>query len=155
LTINWSVNSIREATPYFEEWMKMFAPVGPEEVHVGQVVGTDQSVVVEQMEWFARDVMPVFKKSSALRADMDGARIPDEVGDGTGLPKVLAAVRAAGYDEPARRKLADENLLKVLAAVWTKAILLNDRTFRGAVSYVRERQVFAPTTNSGSGFSWR
>ena len=110
--------AIREATPFFEEWMKMFAPlgfvpglsdeqiraladpalarrtplptlqdavnsgawlVGPperiverlqelqarypglEEVHVGQVVGTDQQVILEQLEWFARDVMPVFK----------------------------------------------------------------------------------------------
>jgi alkanesulfonate monooxygenase SsuD/methylene tetrahydromethanopterin reductase-like flavin-dependent oxidoreductase (luciferase family) len=110
--------AIREATPFFEEWMKMFAPlgfvpglsaeqiaaladptqarhtqlptlqdavnsgawlVGPpariierlqelqarypglEEVHVGQVVGTDERVILEQLEWFARDVMPAFK----------------------------------------------------------------------------------------------
>jgi alkanesulfonate monooxygenase SsuD/methylene tetrahydromethanopterin reductase-like flavin-dependent oxidoreductase (luciferase family) len=115
--------AIREATPFFEEWMKMFAPlgfvpglsdeqiraladpalarqtplptlqdainsgawlVGPperiverlqelqarypglEEVHVGQVVGTDQQVILEQLEWFARDVMPVFKPVSGL-----------------------------------------------------------------------------------------
>ena len=107
--------AIREATPFFEEWMKMFAPLGfvpglsdaqvqaladpqlarhtplptlqdavnsgawlvgpPEhiverlqelqarypgldEVHVGQVVGTDQQVILEQLEWFAADVMP-------------------------------------------------------------------------------------------------
>jgi alkanesulfonate monooxygenase SsuD/methylene tetrahydromethanopterin reductase-like flavin-dependent oxidoreductase (luciferase family) len=109
---------IREATPFFEEWMKMFAPlgfvsglndeqvraladpvlarqtrlptlpeavksgawlVGPperiverllelqdwypglEEVHVGQVVGTDERVILEQLERFSREVMPVFK----------------------------------------------------------------------------------------------
>ena len=114
--------AIREAKPFFEEWMKMFAPlgfvpglseeqvraladrslarraqlptleeavrsgawiVGPperiverlqelearypglEDVHVGQVVGTDQQVILEQLEWFARDVMPVFKRRSA------------------------------------------------------------------------------------------
>ena len=34
---------------------------GLEEVHVGQVVGTDERVILEQLEWFARDVMPVFK----------------------------------------------------------------------------------------------
>jgi alkanesulfonate monooxygenase SsuD/methylene tetrahydromethanopterin reductase-like flavin-dependent oxidoreductase (luciferase family) len=113
--------AIREAKPFFEEWMKMFAPlgfvrglteaqvqaladpalaphtplptledaiasgawvVGPperlvarlqelqdafpglEEVHVGQVVGTDQRVILEQLEWFARDVMPAFKSAS-------------------------------------------------------------------------------------------
>jgi alkanesulfonate monooxygenase SsuD/methylene tetrahydromethanopterin reductase-like flavin-dependent oxidoreductase (luciferase family) len=115
--------AMREATPYFEEWMKMFAPlgfvpglsddqiraladpalarhtllptlsdavksgawlVGPpqriverlqelqarypglEEVHVGQVVGTDQHVILEQLEWFARDVMPAFKPVGTL-----------------------------------------------------------------------------------------
>jgi alkanesulfonate monooxygenase SsuD/methylene tetrahydromethanopterin reductase-like flavin-dependent oxidoreductase (luciferase family) len=115
---------IREAKPFFEEWMKMFAPlgfvrglsdeqvraladpalihhtplptieeairsgawiVGPperlverlqemqslypglEEVHVGQVVGTDERVILEQLEWFARDVMPVFKMAKTAK----------------------------------------------------------------------------------------
>jgi alkanesulfonate monooxygenase SsuD/methylene tetrahydromethanopterin reductase-like flavin-dependent oxidoreductase (luciferase family) len=114
--------AIREATPFYEEWMKMFAPlgfvsglsdeqvraladpllarqtplptlpeavkagswmVGPperiverllelqdrypglEEVHVGQVVGTDERVILEQLERFSREVMPVFKAASA------------------------------------------------------------------------------------------
>jgi alkanesulfonate monooxygenase SsuD/methylene tetrahydromethanopterin reductase-like flavin-dependent oxidoreductase (luciferase family) len=114
--------AIREATPFFEEWMKMFAPlgfvrgltdeqvraladpalarqtklptlaeavksgawiVGPperiverllelqdiypglEEVHVGQVVGTDERVILEQLERFSREVMPAFKTASA------------------------------------------------------------------------------------------
>jgi len=114
--------AIREATPFFEEWMKMFAPlgfvrglsdeqvraladpalarqtrlptlpeavasgawiVGPperiverllelqdiypglEEVHVGQVVGTDERVILEQLERFSREVMPAFKAASA------------------------------------------------------------------------------------------
>jgi hypothetical protein len=39
---------------------------GLEEVHVGQVVGTDQRVILEQLEWFARDVMPVFKPVPAI-----------------------------------------------------------------------------------------
>jgi alkanesulfonate monooxygenase SsuD/methylene tetrahydromethanopterin reductase-like flavin-dependent oxidoreductase (luciferase family) len=113
--------AIREAKPYFEEWMKMFAPlgfvpglseeqiraladprtarkvalptleeavrsgawiVGPperlverleelqdaypglEEVHVGQVVGTDERVILEQLEQFARQVMPRFKPNA-------------------------------------------------------------------------------------------
>jgi alkanesulfonate monooxygenase SsuD/methylene tetrahydromethanopterin reductase-like flavin-dependent oxidoreductase (luciferase family) len=114
--------AIREATPFFEEYMKMFAPlgfmpylsdeqvratydpgarqrvalptlpeavaggswmVGPPErirdhllelqdrypglemVHVGQVVSTPRSVILEQLEWFAREVMPTFKKQQA------------------------------------------------------------------------------------------
>ncbi len=113
--------AIREARPYFEEWMKMFAPlgfvpglseeqisaladprrargaqlptleqavsagawiVGPperlverlqelqerypglEEVHVGQVVGTDERVILEQLDRFATDVMPAFKRAA-------------------------------------------------------------------------------------------
>jgi alkanesulfonate monooxygenase SsuD/methylene tetrahydromethanopterin reductase-like flavin-dependent oxidoreductase (luciferase family) len=114
--------AVREATPFFEEWMKMFAPlgfvrgltddqvraladpalarqtrlptlpeavrsgawmVGPperiveqllelqdlypglEEVHVGQVVGTDERVILEQLERFSREVMPAFKAANA------------------------------------------------------------------------------------------
>jgi alkanesulfonate monooxygenase SsuD/methylene tetrahydromethanopterin reductase-like flavin-dependent oxidoreductase (luciferase family) len=114
--------AMREATPFFEEWMKMFAPlgfvrgltddqvraladpalarqtrlptlaeavesgawiVGPperiverllelqeiypglEELHVGQVVGTDERVILEQLERFSREVMPAFKAASA------------------------------------------------------------------------------------------
>jgi len=110
--------AIQQATPFFEEWLKMFAPlgfvpglsddqvraiatpalarqtalptlrdavksgswlVGPperiaerlfelqdrypglEQVHVGQVVGTPLAVILEQLEWFARAVMPLFK----------------------------------------------------------------------------------------------
>jgi alkanesulfonate monooxygenase SsuD/methylene tetrahydromethanopterin reductase-like flavin-dependent oxidoreductase (luciferase family) len=114
--------AIEEARPYFQEWMKMFAPlgfvpglsdeqvraladprlaptaqlptleeavqggawfVGPpsrvieriqdlqerfpglEEVHVGQVVATDERVILEQLDRFATDVMPAFKRTPA------------------------------------------------------------------------------------------
>ena len=117
--------AIKEATPYFEENMKMFAPlgfvpgltpeqidaiadpkrarsanlptlhhavkagawlVGPperiierlqeiqdrypglEQVNVGQVVGTPQRVIVEQLERFAREVMPAFKGAARVPA---------------------------------------------------------------------------------------
>jgi membrane dipeptidase len=51
-------------------------------------------------------------------ADMDGAHIPDEVRDVTGLPRVQDALRAAGYDEAALRKLSHENWLRVLGDTW-------------------------------------
>ena len=54
-------------------------------------------------------------------ADLDGALIPDEVHDVTGLPRVMAALRAAGFDEPALNKLAHENWLRVLEATWRSA----------------------------------
>ncbi len=114
--------AIREATPFFEENMKMFAPLGfvpgltddqisaiadprrarqagvptlrdavkagawlcgppeliveklmavqeqypgLEQVNVGQVVGTPQRVILEQLEAFAREVMPAFTRQSA------------------------------------------------------------------------------------------
>jgi alkanesulfonate monooxygenase SsuD/methylene tetrahydromethanopterin reductase-like flavin-dependent oxidoreductase (luciferase family) len=114
--------AIKEATPFWEENMKMFAPLGfvrgltddqiaavadpkrarranlptlreavkagswlcgppeliaekllavqdkypgLEQVNVGQVVGTPQRVIVEQLERFAKEVMPAFKKASA------------------------------------------------------------------------------------------
>jgi alkanesulfonate monooxygenase SsuD/methylene tetrahydromethanopterin reductase-like flavin-dependent oxidoreductase (luciferase family) len=114
--------AIDEARPYFQEWMKMFAPLGfvpglsdeqvraladprqapsaqlptledaveagawyvgspqrlierlselqarfpgLEEVHVGQVVGTDERVILEQLDRFAADVMPAFKPAPA------------------------------------------------------------------------------------------
>jgi alkanesulfonate monooxygenase SsuD/methylene tetrahydromethanopterin reductase-like flavin-dependent oxidoreductase (luciferase family) len=117
--------AIQEARPYFQEWMKMFAPlgfvpglseeqiraladprlapkaklptieeavqggawfVGPperiverlqelqemypglEEVHVGQVVGTDERVILEQLDRFASDVMPAFKRAPVAAA---------------------------------------------------------------------------------------
>ncbi|HEV7663278.1 MAG TPA: dipeptidase [Chloroflexota bacterium] len=54
-------------------------------------------------------------------ADLDGALIPSEVGDVAGLPKVMVALRAAGFDEPALKKLANENWLRVLDATWQPA----------------------------------
>jgi membrane dipeptidase len=55
-------------------------------------------------------------------ADMDGALIPSTVGDVAGLPRVVAALREAGYDEPALRKLAHENWVRVLGAAWNSTL---------------------------------
>jgi alkanesulfonate monooxygenase SsuD/methylene tetrahydromethanopterin reductase-like flavin-dependent oxidoreductase (luciferase family) len=116
--------AIREASPYYEEWMKMFAPLGfvsgltdeqiaaiadpelarttplptlrdavqagrflagpPErlaarlqelqdrypglaQVHVGQVVGTPEWVILEQLERFSAEVMPKFKAPAGAK----------------------------------------------------------------------------------------
>jgi membrane dipeptidase len=53
-----------------------------------------------------------------LGSDFDGAVVPDEIGDVTGLPRVLEALRAAGYDADALRKIAHGNWLRVLREVW-------------------------------------
>jgi membrane dipeptidase len=54
----------------------------------------------------------------ALGSDFDGAVIPDEIGDVTGLPRVLEALRAAGYDDEPLGKIAHGNWLRVLREVW-------------------------------------
>jgi len=51
-------------------------------------------------------------------SDFDGAKVPKELGDVSGLPKLLAALRAAGYDEAAIEKLAHGNWIRLLRATW-------------------------------------
>lgn len=54
----------------------------------------------------------------AFGSDFDGARIPRAIGDAAGLPKLLAVLRAHGYDEEALNKIAHENWLRVLRDTW-------------------------------------
>ena len=54
----------------------------------------------------------------ALGTDFDGCRVPDAVGDVTGLPAVLAALRDRGFDEGDVRRFARGNWLRVLAETW-------------------------------------
>ena len=54
----------------------------------------------------------------AFGSDFDGALIPNEVGDVTGLPKVVAALRDHGYDDDALRKITHENWVRVLSQTW-------------------------------------
>ncbi|HZO73172.1 MAG TPA: dipeptidase [Ktedonobacteraceae bacterium] len=52
-------------------------------------------------------------------SDFDGGITPcQEIHDVTGLPKLLAALQAHGYDDVALRKLAHENWLRVLRQTW-------------------------------------
>lgn len=51
-------------------------------------------------------------------SDFDGATMPREIGDVAGLPRLLAALRAHGYDDAALRKLAYENWLRILRVTW-------------------------------------
>jgi membrane dipeptidase len=54
----------------------------------------------------------------ALGSDFDGATIPRELGDVTGLPRLLDALRAAGFSEPELEAIAWGNWRRVLAAAW-------------------------------------
>ena len=54
----------------------------------------------------------------ALGSDFDGAVIPDELGGATGLPKLVAALRASGHGDDAIAKITHGNWLRVLDATW-------------------------------------
>lgn len=53
-----------------------------------------------------------------LGSDFDGAKVPSVIGDASGLPKLVAALRAAGYDDAALRKITHANWLRVLRQTW-------------------------------------
>lgn len=54
----------------------------------------------------------------ALGSDFDGASISAELGDVTGLPKLIDALRAAGYDDAALHLIAHANWQRVLRQTW-------------------------------------
>lgn len=54
----------------------------------------------------------------ALGSDFDGAVIPAELGDATGLPKLLEALRDEGFAEEEVRQIAYGNWVRVLEATW-------------------------------------
>jgi membrane dipeptidase len=51
-------------------------------------------------------------------SDFDGAEIPVDLGGAAGLPKLVAALRAAGYDDEAVAKITHGNWLRVLRQTW-------------------------------------
>ncbi|MBC2835406.1 dipeptidase [Paragemmobacter straminiformis] len=51
-------------------------------------------------------------------SDFDGATMPDGIVDVAGLPRLIDAMRAHGYDEALLRKLAWGNWIGVLRRVW-------------------------------------
>lgn len=54
----------------------------------------------------------------AFGSDFDGAEIPAELGGAAGLPKLVDALRTAGYDDDALAKLTHGNWLRVLRDTW-------------------------------------
>ena len=51
-------------------------------------------------------------------SDFDGARVPEDIGDVSGLPRLLVALRQHGYGVAELQKLAHENWLGVLRRTW-------------------------------------
>lgn len=54
----------------------------------------------------------------ALGSDFDGATIPTQIADCTGLPRLLDALGAAGFDEDEVHRIAYRNWIRVLGATW-------------------------------------
>lgn len=54
----------------------------------------------------------------AFGSDFEGAEIPAALGGAAGLPRLVDALRARGYDEEALAKITHGNWLRVLAATW-------------------------------------
>ncbi|HEX6679391.1 MAG TPA: membrane dipeptidase [Gaiellaceae bacterium] len=54
----------------------------------------------------------------AFGSDFDGAKVPTELGDASGLQRVAAALGERGYSEEEIAKLAHRNWLRVLSQTW-------------------------------------
>ncbi len=54
----------------------------------------------------------------ALGSDFDGAMMPSELGDVTGLPKLVEGLRGAGYGDEALALVTHQNWLRVLRTTW-------------------------------------
>jgi membrane dipeptidase len=54
----------------------------------------------------------------ALGSDFDGATVPAELGDAAGLPKLLQALREAGFDDEELAAICWHNWRRVLAVWW-------------------------------------
>jgi membrane dipeptidase len=76
---------------------------------------TPLDVLVDQIDYL---VARLGIEGVGFGSDFDGATMPAEVGDVSGLPMLLAALRRRGYDEPALRMMAYENWLRVLRQSW-------------------------------------
>ncbi|MEZ4632024.1 MAG: dipeptidase [Deinococcales bacterium] len=57
----------------------------------------------------------------ALGSDFDGATMPHDLKDAAGLPKLIAALAEAGFDQMALEKIAYKNWLRVLGQTWKSA----------------------------------
>jgi membrane dipeptidase len=81
--------------------------------------GDDADTPVERIAEHARYVADrVGVDHVALGSDFDGATMPAEVADASGLPRVLEALGGAGFGAPEVDQIASGNWRRVLAAAW-------------------------------------
>ncbi|HUN95843.1 MAG TPA: dipeptidase [Bradyrhizobium sp.] len=56
----------------------------------------------------------------AIGSDFDGAIIPQAIKDASGLPNLIAALRASGFDQASIRKIAFDNWMRVFQLTWRR-----------------------------------
>jgi membrane dipeptidase len=76
---------------------------------------TPIDVMVRQIDYLAERVGI---DRVGFGSDFDGAKVPRELGDVAGMPKLIAALSTHGFDDAALRKIAHENWLRVLRKTW-------------------------------------
>ena len=81
----------------------------------GESVDTPLEAIVRHVDYL---VERVGIDRVGFGSDFDGAKVPEGIGDVSGLPDLLAILREAGYDDASLRKLAHENWVRVLRSTW-------------------------------------
>lgn len=79
--------------------------------------GTSLDAIVRHMDYLA-DRMGV--DHVGFGSDFDGARVPEDLGDVTGLPRIVEGLRRAGFDDEAIAKVTHGNWVRVLCATWRR-----------------------------------
>ncbi len=90
--------------------------------HVGFLRADGRTDVTTSLTEIVRHVTYMVERMGiehvALGSDFDGATMPGDLRDVAGLPKLAAALAAAGFDDAALRKIGTENWLRVLGQTW-------------------------------------
>ncbi|HJQ73990.1 MAG TPA: dipeptidase [Gaiellaceae bacterium] len=81
----------------------------------GQVAATPLTEIVRHVEYVAGRIGI---DHVGFGSDFDGAMVPDELGGIAGLPKLVAELRAAGFDDEGVAKVTHRNWLRVLGDTW-------------------------------------
>lgn len=90
--------------------------------HVGFLRADGRSDAATSLSEIVRHVTYMVERMGidhvALGSDFDGATMPGDLRDVAGLPKLVTALRAAGYDDAALHKIGTQNWLRVLGQTW-------------------------------------
>jgi membrane dipeptidase len=81
----------------------------------GQVAATPLEEIVRHVRYIAERIGI---DHVAFGSDFDGALVPEALGGIAGLPKLVDALGAAGFDKEAVAKVAHRNWLRVLGDTW-------------------------------------